>query len=99
MSITGKTRLAGIMGWPVSHSKSPALHGFWLQEHGIDGAYVPLPVKPEHLRPALRALPMLGFVGVNLTVPHKENALAIADEVTPTARRIGAVNAILVHEN
>src|SRR3954463_8908954 len=57
MRITGRTKLAGIMGWPVSHSRSPALHNFWLDEHGIDGAYVPLPVQPEQLERALRALP------------------------------------------
>ena len=61
MRITGRTRLAGIMGWPVTHSRSPALHNFWIDEHGIDGAYVPLPVRPEHLSQALRALPALGF--------------------------------------
>jgi len=60
MRITGRTRLAGIMGWPVTHSRSPALHNFWIDEHGIDGAYVPLPVAPEHLAQALRALPALG---------------------------------------
>ena len=79
MRITGRTRLAGIMGWPVSHSRSPALHNFWLDEHGIDGAYVPLPVQPEQLERALRALPALGFRGVNLTLPHKEAALSIVD--------------------
>ena len=79
MRITGRTRLAGIMGWPVSHSRSPALHNFWLDEHGIDGAYVPLPVQPEQLERALRALPALGFRGCNLTLPHKEAALAIVD--------------------
>ena len=99
MNITGNTKVAGVMGWPVSHSKSPALHGFWLREHGIDGIYIPLAVKPENLRPALKALPMLGFMGVNLTVPHKENALNVVDEITPIARRVGAVNAIVVGEN
>ena len=77
MRITGRTRLAGIMGWPVTHSRSPALHNFWIDEHGIDGAYVPLPVAPEHLAQALRALPVLGFRGCNLTLPHKQAALAI----------------------
>jgi shikimate dehydrogenase len=96
MRITGRTRLAGIMGWPVSHSRSPALHNFWLDEHGIDGAYVPLAVRPEHLERALRALPALGFRGCNLTLPHKEAALAIVDRVDPLARRIGAVNTIIV---
>ena len=96
MRITGRTRLAGIMGWPVSHSRSPALHNFWLDEHGIDGAYVPLPVQPEQLERALRALPALGFRGCNMTLPHKEAALAIVDRVDPLARRIGAVNTIIV---
>ena len=96
MRITGRTRLAGIMGWPVAHSRSPALHNFWLDEHGIDGAYVPLPVPPEHLERALRALPALGFRGCNLTLPHKEAALAIVDRVDPLARRIGAVNTVVV---
>src|SRR3954453_7858032 len=96
MRITGRTRLAGIMGWPGSHSRSPALHNFWLDEHGIDGAYVPLLVQPEQLERALRALPALGFRGVNITLPHKEASLAIADKVDPLASRIGAVNTIIV---
>jgi shikimate dehydrogenase len=96
MRITGRTRLAGIMGWPVSHSRSPALHNFWLDEHGIDGVYVPLPVRPEHLERALRALPALGFRGCNITLPHKEAALSIVDRVDPLASRIGAVNTIVV---
>ncbi|HEV2303602.1 MAG TPA: shikimate dehydrogenase [Stellaceae bacterium] len=95
MPITGKTLLAGIMGWPVTYSRSPALHGFWLAETGVDGAYVPLPVRPEHLAAALRALPLLGFRGCNLTIPHKEKALALMDRVEPLARRIGAVNTVV----
>ncbi|MGH7045745.1 MAG: shikimate dehydrogenase [Stellaceae bacterium] len=94
--ITGATRLAGIMGWPVAHSRSPLLHGWWLDQKGIDGAYVPLPVRPERIESALRALPVLGFRGCNLTIPHKEAALAVADRVDPLARRIGAVNTIVV---
>lgn len=96
MGITGRARLAGIMGWPVSHSRSPLLHGFWLEQLAIDGAYVPLAVPPQRLEQALRALPALGFRGVNLTIPHKEAALVIADRVDPLARRIGAVNTIVV---
>jgi shikimate dehydrogenase len=96
MRITGRTRLAGIMGWPVSHSRSPALHNFWLDEHGIDGAYVPLPVEPGRLETALRALPALGFRGCNLTIPHTQKAMAMVDRVDPLARRIGAVNTIIV---
>jgi shikimate dehydrogenase len=96
MKITGSTRLAGIMGWPVAHSRSPLLHGFWLNETGVDGVYVPLPVRPEHLADALRALPLLGFHGCNLTIPHKQAALSVVDRVEPSARRIGAVNTIIV---
>ena len=96
MRITGRTKLAGIMGWPVTHSRSPALHNFWIEEHGVDGAYVPLAVRPEHLEQALRALPALGFRGCNLTLPHKQAALAIVDKLEPLARRIGAVNTIIV---
>ncbi|MBF0394003.1 MAG: shikimate dehydrogenase, partial [Alphaproteobacteria bacterium] len=93
--LSGKARLAGVIGWPVGHSRSPRLHGWWLEHHGIDGAYVPLPVRPEDLERVLRALPAMGFAGVNLTVPHKEAALAVVDAVEPTARRIGAVNTIV----
>lgn len=96
MPISGAARLAGIMGWPVAHSRSPALHGFWLSEHRIDGAYVPLAVPPERLEQALRALPALGFRGCNLTIPHKQAALAVMDRVDPFARRIGAMNTVIV---
>jgi len=96
MRITGRTKLAGIMGWPVTHSRSPALHNFWIDEHGVDGAYLPLAVRPEHLEQALRALPALGFRGCNLTLPHKQAALSIVDKLEPLARRIGAVNTIIV---
>jgi shikimate dehydrogenase len=96
MPITGAARLAGIMGWPVAHSRSPALHGFWLDQHGIDGAYVPLAVPPARLEQALRALPALGFRGCNLTIPHKQAALAVMDRIDPFARRIGAMNTVIV---
>ena len=96
VKITGATRLAGIMGWPVAHSRSPLLHGFWLDETGVDGVYLPLPVRPENIESALRALPILGFRGCNLTIPHKQTALRVADRVDPLARRIGAVNTIVV---
>ena len=96
IDIRGTTRLAGVMGWPVAHSRSPRLHNYWLAKHGIDGAYVPLPVKPENIEAALRALPVFAFVGANITVPHKEAALAIADTVDPLARRVGAANLIVV---
>lgn len=96
MTISGKARLAGVMGWPVGHSRSPRLHGYWLDHYDIDGAYVPLAVRPEHLHDALRALPKLGFRGCNLTVPHKEAAMDIVDRVDEAARRIGAINTVIV---
>lgn len=98
MILTGKARLAGVLGWPVGHSRSPRLHGFWLEQHGIDGAYLPLPVRPERFEPAVRALVDLGLRGANVTVPHKEAALALCDAVSARARAIGAVNT-LVFEN
>jgi len=91
-----KTIRAGVMGWPIAHSRSPALHGHWLRRHDIDGSYIALPVRPEDLPAALRALPKQGFAGVNLTVPHKQLALDIVDRVDPVAARIGAVNTVIV---
>ncbi len=85
-----------MLGWPVAHSRSPALHGFWLAHHKIDGVYIPLPVMPEHFERAVRALPLLGFAGANVTVPHKQAALRAADTVDPLAKRIGAVNTLVV---
>ncbi len=96
MILTGKAKLAGVMGWPVGHSKSPRLHGWWLERYGIDGAYLPLPVEPGNLESALRALPRLGFSGCNLTIPHKEAALEVCDRLDPLAERIGAVNTVIV---
>lgn len=96
MIITGRARLAGVMGWPVAHSRSPRLHNYWLDSYGIDGAYVPLAVAPETFERALRALPDLGFAGANVTVPHKEAAFKSVDECDPIARRVGAVNTIIV---
>jgi shikimate dehydrogenase len=90
---------AGVMGWPVDHSRSPVLHGFWLRQYGIEGEYTLLPVPPEGLETALRALPERKFAGCNLTLPHKEAALAIIDEVEAVARRIGAVNTIIVRRD
>jgi shikimate dehydrogenase len=84
------------MGDPVMHSRSPKLHNYWLAKYGLTGTYVPLAIKAAHLRAALRALPALGFSGCNLTIPHKEAALAIVDKVDPLARRIGAVNCVVV---
>jgi shikimate dehydrogenase len=93
-TLSGTSRLAGVMGWPVSHSKSPRLHGYWLAKYGIDGSYMPLPVEPENFQAALMSLRNLGFSGVNVTVPQKEMAMPECDELSDRARRIGAVNTV-----
>jgi shikimate dehydrogenase len=95
---SGKAKIAGIFGWPISHSRSPRLHGFWLDRYDVDGAYVPLAVAPTNFKTAFRALPALGFRGVNITVPHKEMALENCDYVDAQARRIGAVNTVVVDD-
>jgi shikimate dehydrogenase len=95
MSMSGRAKIAGVMGWPVSHSLSPCLHGFWLREHGIDGAYVPLAVAPDSFATALDGLRAAGFAGVNVTVPHKEAAFALAHRVDDTARMAGAANLLV----
>lgn len=92
-------RRAGVMGWPVDHSLSPRVHGFWLKHYGIKGEYVRIPVPPEDFAVKLRALRTDGFVGCNVTVPHKEAALDTVDEVHPLAARIGAVNTVVVRED
>jgi shikimate dehydrogenase len=97
--LSGRTRLAGVIGWPVAHSLSPRLHGHWLRRYAIDGAYVPLAVLPEHLEQALRALPILGFAGANLTIPHKEAAALVVDRRSSAAGRIGAVNTVVVESD
>jgi shikimate dehydrogenase len=89
-------RSAGVIGWPVAHSRSPLLHGYWLKQHGLAGAYLPLPVQPGRVVEALRGLSALGFAGCNVTVPHKQAALAAMDSADAIARRIGAVNLVVV---
>jgi shikimate dehydrogenase len=88
--------LAGVMGHPVLHSRSPMIHNHWLKEHGLKGAYVLLEVKQEGLQAALKALPALGFAGCNITIPHKEAAIAAMDSLDPAVQRIGAMNCVVV---
>ncbi len=90
--------MAGLLGWPVSHSRSPRLHGFWLARYGIDGAYVPLPVRPDRFEGALGVMADLGFRGANVTIPHKEAAFAACDEVDAVARRAGSVNTLVFRD-
>src|SRR5215207_10269621 len=96
--LSGRAKLAGVLGWPVAHSRSPLLHGTWLERHGIDGAYVPLPVRPERFADGVRALADLGFRGANVTIPHKEAAFAVCDAVEEEARWIGAVNTLVFRD-
>ncbi len=91
--------LAGVIGHPISHSKSPILHGHWLKKYGITGHYIPMDVEPGKLREGFDALIMLGFKGVNVTVPHKEDAISIADQVSDRAQVIGAANTITFLED
>lgn len=96
MAIASSFQLAGVMGFPIMHSRSPMIHNYWLAQHGIAGVYTPIAVPRERLEKALRALPALNYRGVNLTIPLKEDALRIADRIDPLARKIGAVNCIVV---
>lgn len=90
---------AAVMGWPVAHSLSPRLHGYWLKYYGIDGHYDLLPVEPQNIGEALRHLHDQGFVGVNLTVPHKELVLPYLTRIDPLAQRVGAVNTVVVRND
>jgi shikimate dehydrogenase len=99
MSIpSGHARVAGIAGWPVTYSRSPRLHGFWLQRYGIDGAYIPLPIRPGEFAIAMRGLLAAGFAGANVTIPHKISAFDICDTIDDTARRAGAVNTLVFQD-
>lgn len=91
--------LAGLLGWPVAHSRSPVIHNHWLDEHGIAGRYVLMPVPPERLADAVRGLAPLTFRGCNVTTPHKQAIMPLLDHVDPLARKIGAVNTVVVRED
>lgn len=96
--ISGRAKLAGVAGWPIGHSLSPALHGFWIEEHKLDAAYVPLAIAPGDFKDAFAALPKLGFRGLNVTLPHKEAAFALSTGHDEAARITGAVNTIVFDE-
>jgi shikimate dehydrogenase len=91
--------LAGIIGWPVAQSRSPVIQNFWLSENHIAGRYILLPVTEDKLDRALRGLPILGFRGCNVTMPHKQSVMPLLDRVDPMAQRIGAVNTIVVQDD
>jgi len=88
--------IAGVMGWPVAHSRSPLIHNHWIREHHLNGAYGLFPVNPNNLEAAIRGLQALGLAGCNITIPHKVNAMAYVDWVDPLAKRMGAINTIVV---
>lgn len=91
--------LAGVIGSPIAHSKSPQLHRHWLQTYGIAGHYIPMDVAHDDLEQVIRTLPKMGFVGVNVTVPHKETVMAIADLITDRATLIGASNTLIFRKD
>ena len=94
-----KIPLAGVIGSPIAHSKSPQLHRHWLKTYGLQGFYIPMDVSPANLREVLTSLPKMGFVGVNITIPHKETVLQIADLVTDRAALIGAANTLIFRKD
>jgi len=87
--------LAGVIGNPIAHSKSPVLHGHWLKTYDIAGHYVPLEVEADALGDVLKAMPKMGFVGCNVTIPHKERVMQFVDQITDRATLIGAVNTLI----
>ena len=90
--------MAGVLGWPVRHSLSPPLHRHWLQRYGLAGSYEKLPVPPELFEDYVRALVVHGYVGANVTLPHKEAALSLCDDLDAAARAIGAVNTLVFRD-
>jgi shikimate dehydrogenase len=96
MAQSEQFRRACVMGSPISHSRSPLLHNYWFRQHGLAGSYVTQEVKPQGLEAALRALPAQGYAGCNLTIPLKQEAMKIVDEVDEVAKRIGAISCVIV---
>ncbi len=94
-----KIPLAGVIGHPIAHSRSPQLHGHWLRKNGIKGHYIPLDIAPEDLERTIAILPKMGFVGINVTLPHKESVLELADLVTDRANLIGAANTLIFRKD
>ncbi len=92
------SKKAGVIGYPVSHSLSPRLHNYWLKKYGVEASYDAFPLEPENPEHFLRMMAEKDFIGVNLTIPHKEAAMKWVDEVDDTAKRIGAINTILVQD-
>jgi shikimate dehydrogenase len=91
--------IAGLLGWPVAHSRSPVIHNHWLEQHGIAGRYVLFAVPPEKLEGAVRGIAVLGLRGCNVTTPHKQAIFPLLDRVDDLARSIGAVNTVVVEKD
>lgn len=91
--------VTGVIGYPISHTVSPKMHSFWMSRYGVKGYYIPLKVKPDDLEKALQLLCVIGFKGVNITIPHKEKAAALVDEIDDISKKIGAINTIIIREN
>ena len=96
---TDKIPLAAVIGSPIAHSRSPALHIHWLKRYGIRGYYVPLDVAQKDLEAVIQEMPNMGFVGANVTIPHKETVLALADIITDRAALIGAANTLIFRQD
>ena len=96
---TGRAALAGVIGYPVTHSLSPAIHEYWLAQYGIDGAYIPLSIQPGKLEYSINLLINMGFKGANVTLPHKGAAYRLASEHDILAEKTNAVNTLLFKEN
>ena len=96
MSENKPFKLAGVMGMPVLQSRSPIIHNHWIREHGLSAAYGHFPVQIDRIEAAVRGLSALGLAGCNITQPHKLAAFSLMDQVSPLARRIGAINCIVV---
>lgn len=99
MTDSDRFHMAGVMGWPVMHSRSPMMHNYWMEQQGLAGTYVPLAIEPGKIGPALRAMHPLGFAGCNLTIPHKQDAMEIVDEVDEVAKKIGAISCVVVRDD
>lgn len=95
MKVTGETKIAGLVGYPIVHSLSPVIHNAGFEELGLNFVYLPFPVKPTHLQKATQAIVALDMVGVNVTIPHKQNIISYLDEISPEAKLIGAVNTVV----
>ncbi|MFN0005569.1 MAG: shikimate dehydrogenase [Burkholderiaceae bacterium] len=99
MKHTDKFLLAGVIGYPIMHSRSPMMHNHWLEKNSLVGRYVPLAIQPAHLEGALRGLHPLGFSGCNVTIPHKQACMQYLDELSPSAKAMGAVSCIHARED